>query len=119
MARLYIGLTELHHRVDILPTWNFRLKDTRQAETRPELEFMASALLTVAAVPTAFTQCPTSVGTQAVFSSGGFDLALSATPGNSYMHFGPSGGMPITIPGITNANNLYIRAPGPISFYTT
>jgi len=81
---------------------------------------MASAIITVAAVPTAFTQCPASVGTTAVFPTGGFDLALSATPAaGAYIHFGPSEGTPIQIPGITNANNLFIRAPGPISFYTT
>jgi len=80
---------------------------------------MASAILTVAAVPTAFTQCPASVGTTAVFPVGGFDLAMSATPGTAYIHFGPANGMAIQIPGITNANNLFIRAPGPVSFYTS
>lgn len=80
---------------------------------------MASAIVTVAAVPTAFTQGPLATCTQAVFPVGGFDLALSATPGNAYIHFGPNGGMPITIPGLTNANTLYIRAPGPINFYVS
>jgi len=80
---------------------------------------MASAIITVSAVPSAFTQCPASVGTQAVFCQGGFDLAFSATPGANYMHIGPTSGTPITIPGITNSNTFFIRAPGPVSFYVS
>jgi hypothetical protein len=72
--------------------------------------------LSVAAVPGSWTQLPSQACTNIIFQTADFDLAGSATPGANYLHIDSSGAN-LTIPVVANANVLWIRAQGPISFY--
>lgn len=74
-----------------------------------------AGILSVNAVPGAWTQLPSQACAQVIFQTADFDLAGSATPGANYFHVDSSGAN-LTVPVVANANTLWIRASGPVTF---
>jgi hypothetical protein len=75
-----------------------------------------AGFLSIAAVAGSWVQLPSQACANLIFQTADFDLAGSATPGANYLHI-DSSGPNLTIPVVANANTLWIRAQGPISFY--
>lgn len=69
----------------------------------------------VAGTPNTWVQLPTQACTQVIFQKGSFDIAMSATPGSNFFHISSSTDS-FPIPIVANANTLWIRASGVVTF---
>ena len=82
-----------------------------------DLAFAATSagISQVIGVANTWVQLPSQACQGLIFQRGGFDIAYSATPGNNYFHFTVDMNT-FSVPVVANANTIWVRASGPISF---